>query len=192
MGAKRLWSYVHAYHADDRTRPERRAELCAVLVVPGRTPSLNADVAAMGLSWEDLGEGYWRIKGGLFVLHVVEIDVVGPAENDDLLYSLGNGKLHTREARQLWMELVGSQEAGMAMQDMEGYDELLDKMLATLPTKQILSHVAPEERLADLDRDHRALALPIDVLRVLPESYLRSLSAEVQTEIRRRLQGASD
>lgn len=198
----RLWSYVHAYHAGDDNRPVRRADLAAVLVVPSRTPSLNADVAAMGLSWDDLGDGYWRVRGGLFALHVVEIDVAGPAEGDDLLHSLGNGRLRTKEARWFWTELVGSQEAGMSVQDLEGYDELMEKMLLALPPEQkekvlhslpaeeVLSHYAPEQRLAGLDRDHQALALPLDVLRVLPESYLGSLSAEVQAEIRRRIRGS--
>jgi hypothetical protein len=76
------------------------------------------------------------------------------------------------------MELVGTQEAGISMQDLEGYDELMTKLLATLP---------PEQRLAGLDRDHQALALPLEVLRLLPDEYLRSLSPEVHTELRRRL-----
>jgi len=73
------------------------------------------------------------------------------------------------------------------MQDLEGYKELMDKMLDTLPAEQVLSHYAPEQRLAGLDRDHQALALPVEVLRLLPEAYLRSLSPEVEAEIRRRL-----
>jgi hypothetical protein len=103
------------------------------------------------------------------------------------------------------MELVASKEAAMNMQDMEGYKELMDKMLDTLPAEQVLSHYAPEQRLAGLppeqrlaglppeqrlaglDRDHQALALPVEVLRLLPEEYLRSLSPEVESEIRRRL-----
>ena len=197
----RLWSYVHAYYADESTRPKNREHLCAVLIVPSRTPSLAADVKGMGLAWEDLSDGYWRVAGGLFALYVVEIDVVAKAEEDDLLHSLGNGKLVTPEARWFWMELVGSKEAGMSMQDLEGYDELMAKLLDALPPEQILSHYAaeqrlaglpPEQRLAGLDRDHQALALPIEVLRLLPESYLRSLSPEVEGEIRRRLGRVGD
>jgi hypothetical protein len=88
------------------------------------------------------------------------------------------------------MELVGSQEARMSVQDLEGYDELMEKMLEALPPEQVLSHYAPEQRLAGLDRDHQALALPLDLLRALPESYLGTLSTEVQTEIRRRIRGS--
>jgi hypothetical protein len=194
----RLWGYVHTYCADQREMPRRRADgaeltrgmegapdvwaredLCAVLVVSARTPSLLGDVAEHRLAWDDLGGGYWRVTGGSFALYVVEIDVVGPAEGDDLLYSLGHGERVTPETLRFWMELMGSKEAGMSMQDMEGYDELMQKLLAGMP---------PEQRLAGLDRDHQALALPLEVLRVLPEDYLRSLSPEVQVELRRRIQ----
>ena len=57
-------------------------------------------------------------------------------------------------------------------QDKEGYKELMDRMLDTLPAEQVLSHYAPEQRLAGMDRDHQALALPVEVLRLLPEQYL--------------------
>ena len=203
-----------------------------MLVVAARLPSLDADVKAMGLTWENLGGGYLRVRDGLFTLFVVELDIAGPAEGDDLLHSFGHGTLRSPEARWFWMELVGSKEAVMNMQDMEGYKELMDKMLDTLPAEQVLSHYAPEQRLAGLlpeqrlagllpeqrlagldpeqrlagldpeqrlagldpeqrlaglDRDHQALALPVEVLRLLPEAYLRSLSPQVEAEIRRRL-----
>jgi hypothetical protein len=150
----------------------------------------------MGLTWEGLGGGYLRVHDGLFTLYVVELDIAGPAEGDDLLHSFGHGTLRSPEARRFWMELVGSKEAAMSMQDMEGYKDLMDKMLDTLPAEQVLSHYTPEQvlshytpeqRLAGLDRDHQALALPVEVLRLLPEEYLRSLSPEVAVEIRRRL-----
>jgi hypothetical protein len=248
----RLWSYVHTYYADQRALPRRRADgtelspgmegapdvwtrsdLCAVLVVHARTPSLLQDAEEQGLAWVDRGGGYWEVTGGKFALYVVEIDVVGPAEGDDLLYSLGHGARVTPEALRFWMELMGSKEAGMSMQDMEGYDELMTKLLASLPPEQRLAGLAPEQRLAGLapeqrlaglapeqrlaglapeqvlsrypaeqrliglapeqrlaglDRDHQVLALPVEILRVLPDDYVSSLSVEAQAEIRRRLQ----
>ena len=83
------------------------------------------------------------------------------------------------------------------MQDMEGYQELMDKLLDTLTPEQVMAHydpeqrlagLAPEQRLAGLDRDHQVLALSDELLRVLPDDYLRSLSPEAQAEVRRRLQ----
>jgi hypothetical protein len=101
---------------------------------------------------------------------------------------------------------MGSQEAGMRMQDMEGYEELMQKFLASLPPEQRLAGMAPEQRLAGLapeqrlagmapeqrlaglDRDHQVLALPVELLSGLSEAYVRTLSPEVQAEIARRLQ----
>jgi hypothetical protein len=210
----RLWGYVHIYFANQRALPRHRADgtpltpedggpyvreredLCGVLLVAARLPSLDADVKAMGLTWDDLGDGYLRVHGGLFTLYVVEIDVVGPAENDDLLHSFGHGRPRSPEARRFWFELLGSEGAAMNVRDMEGYDEALERFLealppeqrlAGLPPEQRLAGLPPEQRLAGLDRDHQALALPIEVLRLLPETYLRSLSPEVELEIRRRL-----
>jgi hypothetical protein len=89
-----------------------REELCAVLIVAARLPSLDADVAAMGLTWEDLGGGYLQVRDGLFTLFVVELDVAGPAEGDDLLHSFGHGTVRSSEARWFWMELVDRRKLG--------------------------------------------------------------------------------
>jgi hypothetical protein len=264
----RLWGYVHTYFANQRALPLRRGDgslltsadggpevreredLCAVLVVAARSPSLVSDVETMGLTWEDLGSGYVRVHDGLFTLFVVELDVADPADGDDLLESFGHGTACTPEARWFWAELVGSKGMAMNVQEMEGYQELLERLLAGLPPEQRLAGLLPEQRLAGLlpeqrlaglppeqrlaglppeqrlaglppeqrlagllpeqrlagllpeqrlaglppeqrlaglDRDHQALALPIEVLRLLPEAYFRSLSLEVVVELRRRL-----
>jgi hypothetical protein len=44
------------------------------------------------------------------------------------------------------MELGRSKEAVMNMQDMEGYKELMDKMLETLPAEQRLAGLPAEQR----------------------------------------------
>jgi hypothetical protein len=184
----RLWSYAHAYFAQQRGLPRRRADgtvllrgdagaaevrvrgdLCTVLVVPERTPSLDEDVESMGLSWEEVSSGYFRVTGGLFALYVVELDVVGPAEGDDLLHSLGHGKLVTPEARWFWSELVGTKEAGMSMQDMEGYDELMQKLLEALPPEQRLAGLSSEQRLAGLSSEQRLAGLSSEQLAELAE-----------------------
>jgi hypothetical protein len=117
----------------------------------------------------------------------VELDIAGPSEGDALLHYMGHGTMSTPEVRRFWAELVTTKEAGMRMQDMEGYDELMQEMLATLSPEQRLAGLPPEQWLAGADRDHQALALPIEVLRLLPDTYFHSLSPEVQAEIRRRL-----
>jgi hypothetical protein len=90
-------------------------------------------------------------------------------------------------------------EKRMKQQDvaeMAGYDEMflklmeampLEKRLAGLAPEQRLAGLAPEQRLAGLDRDQQALALPVEVLRVVSEEYILSLTPEVQEELRRRI-----
>ena len=75
---------------------------------------------------------------------------------------------------------------------MEGYDEVLDYFLDMLPLERRLASVPPRQRFAGLDRNHQAMGLPIDVVRVLPESYVQSLSPFAQAALRLRLQQEDD
>jgi hypothetical protein len=170
----------------------------------------------MGWKLVDLGGGYGRIDGAVYALHIVATDEVSHAEHDEFLELFSHHPVRFGTATwwlQQWMK-----ERKMKQQDvtdMPGYDEMwqklvegepierrlagltaeellahvpLEKRLEGLPPEQRLEGLPPEQRLAGLDRDHQALALPIEVLRVLPEEYIRSLSPAVQEEIHRRLQ----
>jgi hypothetical protein len=104
----RLWAYLHLHYTDEPKRLEQRDDLCGVLLVPARTPSLDADVGSLGLAWHDRGAGYWELKGGPFALYVLEIDVVAEAEDDDRLRSFGHSSAHTIEGRRWLSEQTGS------------------------------------------------------------------------------------
>jgi hypothetical protein len=202
----RLWSYTHSYYAAEHASLPERRDLAALLLVPGRTPTLDADVEAMGLGWVDLGAGYFRLTGGLFTLYVVEIDRVADQPDEDLLALYSHHEVRTPRSTRFWSELMGAQ-AKTDPRVLEGYHEEIQKILSAMPLaerlaglapeerlaglapEERLAGLAPEERLADLDRDHQALALPLELLRLLPDDYLRSLSPEVQAELRRRLRG---
>jgi hypothetical protein len=201
----RLWAYLHLYYADQPERLKQRADLCGALLVPTRTSSLDADAKAMGLAWLDLGDGYWKLTGGMFALHVAEIDVVAEAEDDDLLRSLGHAGPETAEGRRWLMEQTWAKELTMEMQDLEGYDEIMEKIAATLSPEQRmagltpeqrltglapeqrLSGLAPEQRLAGLAPEEQLLALSDEVLRGLPEAYLATLSGPTRAKIRARI-----
>ena len=184
-----LWSYVHAYYRDTENGVGRREDLSALLIVPIRTPSLDTDAKEMGLAWSDLGGGYWDLTGGLFRLFVAEIDVVAESEDDDLLRLFGHTAEHTQEARRFWAEQVGTKEAMMAAQELESYDEVVQKFLELIPPEQRLAGLAPEQRLAGLDREQILLGLPDDDLRRLPQEYLATFSEAVREAVRRRIGG---
>ncbi len=193
----RLWSYVHAYHADESRRPGQREDLCAVLVVPNRTPTLDADLSAMGLTWKDLSGGYARVAGGLFAMYAVEIDVVMEHQGEDLVGWFGHGEQpRTVRAERFWAEMVGTVEANMDVRKLEDYEEVLQRFVKTLPPEQrlaglapeeVLGRYAPEQRLAGLAPDQIVLGLPDAALRALSAEYLATLPESARAAIRRRL-----
>lgn len=193
------------YWADERSGLEHRSDLTVLLVVPARTPTLDADTSAMGLEWNDLGGGYWRVAGGLFELYVVELDGVTEHEDDDLVRLFSHSEVRTLETLRFLTELVGSKEAGMAVQDLEGYDEVVEKVLESIPPEQRLAGLAPEQvlatfapeqrlaglileqRLAGLHREQMLLALPDEMLRSFSEDYLATFPEDIRLAVRKRL-----
>jgi hypothetical protein len=183
----RLWGYIHQYFSDQQSDIGPRDELCALLVVTTRTPTLDTDASGMELRWCDLGGGYWELRGGLFRLYVVELDRVAEHEDDDLLRLFGHAKERTLEARRFWAEQVGTREAMMALHDLEGYDEVVQKFLELIPPEQRLAGLAPEQRLAGLAPEQAVLALPDEVLQALSDDFLEKLPEPIRATVRRRL-----
>ncbi|WP_437621601.1 hypothetical protein [Sorangium sp. So ce1151] len=176
----RLYSYLLLYFADTPERLEKRSDLCGVLLVPSRTRSLDADVAALGMEWKDLGDGYWRLRGAAFAFLVAEIDPVAEAEDDDLLRLFGHGEARTREARRWLAQQLGAEEMAMEMQDLEGFDEVVRKLLATLPPEQVLAAYTPEQVLAAYTPEQVLAAYtPAQVLATYaPEQVLAAYAPE--------------
>jgi hypothetical protein len=85
---------------------------------------------------------------------------------------------HTEEARRFWAELVGTKEAKMTMQELEGYEEVERRILAEIP---------PKRRLAGLTREEILLAFPDDELRRLPEDYLATFPETIREAVKKRL-----
>jgi hypothetical protein len=182
----RLWAYTHTYYSGNHKGLAGRSDLCAVLIVPRRTPSLDDDVMAMGLTWVDLGHGYWRMTGGLFTLYAVEFLVVAGQPDEDLLALYGRSEVRSPRAIQFWGELTGS-EAKMEARDLEGYEEAIKKVLDALPPELVLSNYAPEQRLTGLTPEQTVLAMPERFLRGLSADYLATLSDAEREAIKKRL-----
>jgi hypothetical protein len=66
-----------------------------------------------------------------------------------------------------------------------------EQVLGSFAPEQRLAGLPPEQRLAGLAPEQVILALPLEMLRALPEAYLRSLPVEIQDQVRKRLQEAT-
>jgi hypothetical protein len=133
--------------------------------------------------------------GSGYALYLVVLAEVAQAEQDEIA-ALFSGPRWTGEQLTWWWRHHAGAMEGVKVEQTEDYEQIMreiaahmtiEQRLAGLAPEQGLAGLEPEQRLAGLDRDHQALALPVEVLRVLPEEYLRSLSVEVQEEIQRRL-----
>jgi hypothetical protein len=209
----RLWMYCHGYYAGNHRDLTGRDEMCALLLVPNRTPTLDEDARTMGLTWMDLSHGYWQVLGGKFAMFVAEIDVVAAQPDEDLLGLYAHSAVRSPRAITFWGELAGA-EAKMEVRELEGYEEAIQKILSALPPRlrvaglpaeqrldglpadQVLSRYAPEQRLAGLPAEQRlagltteqvVLAMPVDLLRLLPADYLTTLPEATRAQIAKRL-----
>jgi hypothetical protein len=161
------------------------------------TPTLRDELERMGWTLTPLGGGYSRIDGVVYTTFVVITDEVTEAERDEYLRLFSHRPAAQGEATrwlQQWMRDKKMKEPNI--EEVPGWDEMMQKFLDKLPVEQRLAGLAPEERVAGLAPEQRVaglapeqliLALPLEMLRVLPEEYLRSLPIEVQEQVKKRL-----
>jgi hypothetical protein len=91
---------------------------------------------------------------------------------------------------ELFQKSIVKYLAGLTLE--ERLEELRpDQWLTFLTPEERLAGLTPEQRLAGLAPEQVVLALPVEMLRLLPEDYVRSLPAEVQAQIQKRLQGSA-
>ncbi|WP_437321169.1 hypothetical protein [Sorangium sp. So ce385] len=164
-------------------------ELTLVLVVASITRTLVRELDEMDWTLARLGGGYGRIDGAVYTTYLVVTDEVAEAEQDDFLRIFSHRPVLGPEARQWLRQWVRPAKEG-TMQDveeMEGDDEMLQELLDSLPIERRLAGLTLEQRLAGLPPAYQLLALSDEVLHGFPDEYLRSLPAEVQDAIRRRI-----
>lgn len=178
------------YHASQvqAGRLEEPVELTLVLVVASLTPTVRKEVERMGWKLAPLGNGYARIEGAMYSTILVVTDEVAPAERDDFLAIFSHREVVAREAVG-WFERWLYSEGGVMqkIQDLEGYDEMLQKLLAETPVEMRLAGLTPEQRLAGLAPEQLLTALPVEALRALSEDFVRTLPSDVQAVVRERL-----
>ncbi|MBK9264048.1 MAG: hypothetical protein IPM54_30130 [Polyangiaceae bacterium] len=206
----RLVSYGAIYDARQRKKDELRCdELTLVLVVASITPTLRAEVKRMGWTLESLERGYARITGVMYPCYVAVVNDVCQEERSEMLrlfshlpvtderakawlsYWMKDGKMKqprrfTRaEADEFMRQLIGRLPAKDRLRGLAP-----EERLAGLAPEERLAGLAPEERLAGLAPEELVANLPLEVLRGLSDSYLRTLPIAVQRKVKRRLRAA--
>lgn len=87
----RLLGYTHLCRAHEMLRPfcsTRASDVGAALVMPERTPALLVDVVELGLRWTNQGPGCWQLHGGLFPIHIIEVNRAAADVDDELVQFL--------------------------------------------------------------------------------------------------------
>jgi hypothetical protein len=154
--------------------------LTLALLTPAETPSLQAAVDYMGWRLERLGNGYARIAGAWYTTFVAFIDEVCEAERDDYLRLFSRHRRQTHEAVR-WLNARCLRMTTMeTLRELDGYDDLVERLLSTLTPEEVLRHYRPEERLAGLGPEERLAGLgPEERLAGLgPEERLAGLGPE--------------
>src|SRR4051812_17617207 len=92
---------------------------------------------------------------------------------------------------QQWMRDTKMKQPNI--EELPGFEELfqqtIEQTIEAMPIEKRLAGLAPEQLLGAFAPEQLLLAMPLEVRRVLLEGYLRSLSVEVQEQIRKRLRG---
>ncbi len=198
-----LWltSHQRRERSSDGARDERLSahEVTLLLAVPSINVALREELDDLGLTLPPSRDGYHLVERAMLPLVVIDLGAVAEREDDDVLRAFAGHRIRTLAAQQ-WMrqhqtlrsEVMGTQ----ATPDLEGYKEFVafmldgltpeEKMMGLAP-EQRLAGLTPEQRLAGLAESEQVLAMSDALLRVLPESYIASLPADVQAKVRARL-----
>jgi hypothetical protein len=192
----RLVSYGLLYDTAHLDALPKREDLTLVLVVASVTPTLLGEIARMGWTLTPLGGGYGRIDGTVYTTFVVVTDDVTETERDEYLRLFSHRPAEPGEATRWlrqWMRETKMKQP--EIEELPGFVELfhksIKKAIQAMPIEERLEGLAPEQLLARLTPEQVIPALPLDLLRVLPDEYVRSLPAEIQEQIQKRLREAA-
>ena len=186
----RLLGYGVQYHEQHMSELAGPADLSLVVVMLRPTPSLLVEIAHMAWSLQPLDRGYARIQGVMYTTFVVFSDEVASAEDDDFMRIFSHHHVRRRETRwwlEQWLQRTKNMSDYQDPREIEGYEEVLQKLLESLPLEERFMGLSPEERVAGLGPEERLLILPDEALRALSDDYLRTLSPATQAAIRQRI-----
>jgi hypothetical protein len=160
--------------------------LLLCLVVPQLSDALTGDFASMRLELATLGGGYHRASGRPYDVLVVDLSAVVREERDELMAVFVRNAVVSLKGRRFLEEHMAT-STDVPFSQLDGYDEVLERLLGTLTPEQRLAGLAPEQRLAGLAPEEQVLALSDEVLRAFPEDYLRGLPPRIRAAVRARI-----
>jgi hypothetical protein len=202
----RLVGYGGQYLAGNHAELESVGDLLLVLVTASPTPTLDRELGFLRARMRESEQGYRELTGLGLPAVAVFLDDVCAAERDELVGLFGHGLATGDEVRHWWEAHVWHKELTMSeerIEGLEGYDDVMMKLLQSLPLELRLSGLAPEQRLAGLAPEQRLAGLPPEqrLAGLAPEQRLAGLAPEevaralgglpedVLAEVRRKLGG---
>ena len=186
----RLFGYGLQYHEQNMDRCGHRSKLGLALVIPGPSRALAGDLAAMDCRLQFMGNGYARVHGFVYDTIIVFTNEVSQSEQDDFLRIFSQHPVQTVQARH-WLEQWLTEKSTMPSASKQaGHDEILAKLIRSMPLEERLAGLRAEERLAGLDLADMFLALPVEMLRGFSDEYIATLPANARQTIRKRLRHA--
>ena len=169
-----LCGYGNLYWHENLKAVGSADNLSLVLLAPSKTPTVQKEAQRMGWTFEPLSEGYYRLGPSPHRVFFVDIQAVATRENDPLLHGFGSRTLSfgDKEAA-AWLINHTMGKTDTKIQDLEGYDELIQMIVNHVPHDQLVSYLPVEKRLAGLKPEDRLIGLK-------PEEQLIGLKPEEQ------------
>ncbi len=180
-----LLAYGWQYLATHQTRegitrgpvpePIQLDDLTLLLAVPQLTDTLLKELEAMRCTLEASNPGYHRVSGCAMRLVVIDVTTVAEQENDDRLRWFGRNGVQTVAGRRWVLQHTTEGAATMnALKELEGYEDLVRKLVENTPPDVLMGFLTPEQRLAGLPPEQLAHALGS----LTPEQRLVGLAPE--------------
>jgi hypothetical protein len=192
----RLFSDGGQYHALCFDEIGASENLLLVLVVSSITKALTDELQTLGLTATPIAPGYHRAPGRPYTLLVIDLSTVVEAENDEMMAIFVPNKRLSLAATRFMEQHRMTPDAPKNLAELEEYHEVVQRWLSSLtPAERLeglaprerLEGLAPRERLEGLAEEHVVLALSDNALRSMSDEFFRTLPADVQQVIRRRI-----
>ena len=161
--------------------PLRLADLTLLLAVPSLSDTLLEEPEEMSCTLEASSSGYHQVFGCTPRLVVIDITTVAEQENDDRLRWFGRNEVRTAEGRRWVLQhTIGGAAIMNALKELEGYEDLVRKLVENTPPDVLLGFLTPEQRLAGLAPEQRLAGLPPEQVAhtLTPEQRLEGLAPE--------------